>query len=95
MTRSQFRQCLTMLEISCTEAEMQALEAMYCNDTGFNYMALLAELQPPEQTKPMYVERLKELRITNAKRAPEPPAHTIGGDLEAVLIKIKTKVSAA
>ena len=55
-------------------------------------MALLQELQPPEPNKPMYVERLKELRITNDKRPPEPPAHTIANDLQAALYKIKTKV---
>ena len=46
MTRSQFRQCLTMLELNCTDEEMTALEAKFCNDVGFNYLAFLEELEP-------------------------------------------------
>ena len=69
---------------------MQALEAKFCNDTGFNYLAFLEELQPREAPKQMYVERLKELRLTNQKdKAPKSNASV---DLEAILNKIKTKV---
>ena len=90
MTRAQFRQCLTILELHTTEAEMAALEAKFCNDVGFNYLALLNELQPKEPPQMMYEKRLEELRLTNqTKKLPELNA---AGDLEAVLTKIKTKV---
>ena len=79
-----------MLELHLTEAEMQALEAKFCNDTGFNYLAFLAELQPQEPIQLMYVERLKELRATNDKKALKP--RNCASDLEGVLSKIKTKV---
>ncbi len=69
---------------------MQALEAKYVNDVGFNYLGFLADLQPQEPVKPMYVERLKELRLTNEKT--KLPERDPRGDLEAIFLKIKTKV---
>ena len=90
ITRPQFRQCLTILELTCTEAEMAALEARFCNDTGFNYMAFLVELQPQEPIEMMYTKRQGQIRATNQKgRLPEGK---IGRDLESILLKIKTKV---
>lgn len=91
VTKSQFRQCLTMLELHCTEPEMIALEAKFCNDTGFNYLAFLSELMPQEPPQFMYQSRLEEIRKTNLKKTlPELNAQK---DLESVLLKIKTKVS--
>lgn len=91
VTKSQFRQCLTMLELHCTEPEMIALEAKFCNDTGFNYLAFLSELMPQEPPQFMYQSRLEEIRKTNMKKTlPELNAQK---DLESVLLKIKTKVS--
>ena len=80
-----------MLELHCTEAEMQALEAKFCNDTGFNYLSFLEELQPSEKPTLMYLERLKELRMTNQKG--KLPERRPAKDLEGVLTKIKTMVS--
>jgi len=80
-----------MLELHCTEPEMQALEAKFCNDTGFNYIAFLEELQPTEKPQQMYIERLKELRLTNQKDTKVPQRHA-SADLESILTKIKTKV---
>lgn len=79
-----------MLELHCTEPEMIALEAKFCNDTGFNYLAFLAELQPEEPQKFMYETRLEEIRQTNVRKTlPELNAQK---DLENILLKIKTKV---
>ena len=84
-------QALTMLELHTTHDEMAALEAKYCNDTGFNYMTFLSELMPQDPPKLMYLERLKGLRKTNeGKRLPEIDAKQ---DLEDLLLKMKTKVS--
>ncbi len=69
---------------------MQALEAYFCNDTGFNYMQFLQVLQPEEPPKFMYVERLKTLRLANQKN--EMPERNPAGDLDGVITKIKTKV---
>ncbi len=90
VTRAQFRQCMTMVELLLTEDEMLALEAKYVNDSGFNYLHFLQELQPQEPVQPMYVERLKELRRTNEKT--KLPEREPEGDLDAVLLKIKTRV---
>ncbi|KAL4239473.1 hypothetical protein ACF0H5_000288 [Mactra antiquata] len=90
VTKSQFRQCLTMLELHCTEPEMIALEAKFCNDVGFNYLAFLSELQPEAPPQFMYETRLEEIRQTNQRKTlPELNAQK---DLEGVLLKVKTKV---
>ena len=93
MTTAQFRQCLTMLELHCSEPEMIALEAKFCNDTGFNYIAFLEELQPQDPQQFMYEKRLEEIRKTNQRKSlPELNAQK---DLEGVLLKVKTKVCIA
>ena len=90
ITQNQFRQCLTMLELHCTEPEMIALEAKFCNDVGFNYLAFLSELQPEEKPQFMYEARLEDIRKTNARKTlPELNAQR---DLESILLKVKTKV---
>ncbi|KAL5019414.1 hypothetical protein ScPMuIL_005136 [Solemya velum] len=91
VTRSQFRQCLTILELHVTEAEMSALEAKYCNDVGFNYIVFLGELQPQEPPKLMYLQRMEDIRIANEKMS--LPETNTAKDLEGVLMKVKTKVS--
>ena len=79
-----------MLELHATADEMAGLEAKYYNDTGFNYKAFLDDLIPPPPPKFMYLERLKNLRQTNAGKILgeiDPSS-----DLEALLLKIKTTV---
>lgn len=90
VTKTQFRQCLTYLQLHASEEEMKALEAKFCNDMGFNYIAFLQELQPYTPPDFMYEKRLEEVRQTNARtRLPEMAPVS---DLESVLMKIKTKV---
>lgn len=91
ITRTQFRQCLTMLEIPVEEPEMQALESLYSNDYGVDYCKFLADLQPEEDIPFMYVKRMEEVRKTNLKKT--LPEQNAKADLESVLLKIKTKVS--
>ncbi len=79
-----------MLELHITEDEMEALEAKYVNDMGFNYQDFLQDLQPQDPVKPMYEERLMEIRRANEKgKLPERDAED---HLGAILLKIKTKV---
>lgn len=90
VTKTQFRQCLTYLQLNASEEEMKALEAKFCNDMGFNYIAFLQELQPYTPPDFMYEKRLEDVRQTNVRtRLPETDPIS---DLEGVLIKIKTKV---
>ncbi|KAK7507459.1 hypothetical protein BaRGS_00001394 [Batillaria attramentaria] len=91
VTRMKFRQALTMVEIPISEPEMHALEGRFYNDMGVNYLAFLQALQPVDPPEYMYVKRMEEVRATNDKKAlPELYAE---GDLEKILLKIKTKVS--
>ena len=72
---------------------MISLEAKFCNDTGFNYIAFLEELQPQAPQDFMYEKRLEEIRKTNQRKSlPELNAQK---DLEGVLLKVKTKVCTA
>lgn len=90
ISRTQFRQCLTMLEIPLEESEMQSLEALYSNDYGVDYRKFLKDLLPCEPVPFMYIKRMEEIRLANARKAlPEQRAVT---DLESVFLKIKTKV---
>lgn len=91
VTRMKFRQALTMVEIPISEPEMAALEARFCNDVGVNYLAFMQELQPVDPPSHMYVKRMEDVRSTNAKKA-LPELHS-EGDLEKILLKIKSKVS--
>jgi len=90
LSRSRFRQGLTVSELRCTEAEMQALEARFGNDVGVDYLAFLAIVEPTPPPQFRFLERLKELRTTNDK--PPLPELYPADSLEALLQKIKTKV---
>ena len=83
-------QGLTISELHCCEAEMQALEARFGNDTGVDYLAFLDIVEPSPAPPWKFVDRLKELRITNDK--PPLPELYPADSLEALLQKIKTKV---
>ncbi|BFZ03633.1 hypothetical protein BsWGS_06672 [Bradybaena similaris] len=90
ITSSQFRQCFKILEIPVDEQELHALEALYSNDVGINYLKFLADLEPSEPIPFMYIKRIEQLRKINSKKAvPEQKPLT---DLDSVLLKIKTKV---
>ena len=91
VTQNQFRQCLRMLDLNATEAELAAIEAIFCNDVGFNYIAFVSQLQPKETPKFMYQEIQDLLNQTNQQR--RLPERNCMSDLENVLLKIKTKVS--
>lgn len=91
VTRSQFRQCIRMLELNATEEEMKALEAKFCNDVGFDYLTFLNELEPKPAPQMMYITRLEEIRNTNMKK--KLPEQNVADNLEGVLNKVKTKVA--
>ena len=90
LPRGRFRQGLTLSELHCTEAEMQALEARFGNDDGVNYFAFLDVVEPSPVPEWRFVERIKELRTANDK--PPLPELYPADSLEALLQKIKTKV---
>ncbi|XP_075260146.1 uncharacterized protein LOC142351824 isoform X2 [Convolutriloba macropyga] len=68
VSRYQFKQCLAMLDLACTDEEMGALEAKFSDDKGFNYFRFLQELEPPAQFDDKYAERMEELKLVNTMR---------------------------
>lgn len=90
LSRLQFRQALSMAELHVSEEDMQTLEAKFANDDGINYFAFFAEVDPQEPPPFKYPERMKELRIINAKgRLPEINSKK---DFDSLMLKIKTKI---
>jgi len=90
LSRARFRAGLTVSELHCTEAEMQALESRFGNDVGVDYRAFLDIIEPRPTPEFRFLTRLKELRTTNDK--PPLPELYPADSLEALLQKIKTKV---
>jgi len=68
VSRYQFKQCLAMLDLACTEEEMGALEAKFSDDKGFNYFRFLEELEPMDELDDKYKERMVELKLVNTQR---------------------------
>lgn len=92
LSRNKFRQALTVAELHCSDAEMQAIEARFSNDMGVNYFAFLEAIDPEPLVPFMYFKRLKDLRATNDR--PRMPEREPGQNLDDVLLKVKTKVCA-
>ena len=90
LSRARFRAGLTVAELHCAEAEMQALESRFGNDVGVDYFAFLDVVEPTPPPDFRFLVRLKELRTTNDK--PPVPELYPADSLEALLQKIKTKV---
>lgn len=81
---------MTMLDFNVDTAEMDAIDARFSNDEGFNYTAFLEDLDPPVIPEFMYQKRLEEIRLVNAKET--MPEMSSAKDAEAVLDKIRTQV---
>lgn len=67
---------------------MDVIIEKFSDDTGFNYIRFLEELQPSEKTENKYIERLKELNLVNAKEVKD----TGSAGIEYIMDKIKTKI---
>ena len=48
MTKNQFRQCISFLDLNAEEEEKDALEAKYCDQNGFRYIVFLDDVTLPE-----------------------------------------------
>jgi len=88
VTRSQLHQCLTYLSLSGSCEDVDLLCQKFCDDTGFNYLKFLEELQPSEVQEQKYIQRIKQLKIVNT----EKNECTVPKDIADVMQKIKTKV---
>ncbi|PAA77603.1 hypothetical protein BOX15_Mlig010687g4 [Macrostomum lignano] len=89
MSRTQFRQAMTMLGLHCEPEELEAIEARFAVDEGFNYAAFLEDLEPEKPVEFMYGKRLQELRLVQSRgRLPDLRPAT---DADQVLYRIRTK----
>ncbi|CAI9726336.1 Hypothetical predicted protein [Octopus vulgaris] len=92
ITRKQFQQCLSIMNLPFTKAEIDAIEARFSNDIGFNYMTFLYELLSDEYQlcPPRYPTLKKEVfHLSRNKSLQESDANVHEED---VLTKIKNKV---
>lgn len=90
VTRQQFAQALTMLELHTTPAETAALAALFGNDRGVNYRALLEAIAPEPEAAYRYPEFLSTMRRLNAReKLPEKASER---PFEAVLEKLQRRV---
>ena len=48
VTKNQFRQCISFLDLNAEEEEKDALEAKYCDQNGFRYIVFLDDVTLPE-----------------------------------------------
>ena len=60
----------------------------FLDNTGFNYIRFLEELQPSEKCEYKYVERLKELNLVNKGKIKDSGSTAV----KEVMNKIKIKV---
>lgn len=68
VTRSQLHQCLTYLSLSGSCEDVDLLCQRFSDDTGFNYLKFLEELQPSEVQEQKYIQRIKQLKIVNTEK---------------------------
>lgn len=64
----QFRQSMSVLDLSGSEAEMIAVAAKFMNDIGFNYFKFLNELTPRTIEQPKYSKLQQEIVDTNSTK---------------------------
>ena len=91
ITRNHFRQVLARMELPATMQELEAMEARWFDDKGFNYRGFLTDVQPERETQLMYIKRLESLRKLQESRG-KLPEKNVATDLEGVLFKMRSKV---
>jgi hypothetical protein len=64
----QFRQSMSVLDLTASEAEIIAVAAKFMNDIGFNYVKFLNELLPSSIEKPKYSKLQQEIVNTNSTK---------------------------
>lgn len=92
ITQHQFAQCLSMLNLPFTAAELATLKARFADDMGIHYVDFIHELLPNDYKpiEPCYGKLMKEVRDLNERNKTCESDGPL--DLESVLLKVKTKV---
>ena len=62
VTLSQFRQCLSYLDLAASEAELKVMEVKYSDSKGFHYLTFLEHLSPNQPMVDKYSSRMTHLR---------------------------------
>lgn len=88
VTKSQLRQCIAYLCLDCEPDEIDLLYEKFSDNTGFNYLKFLEELQPSEKQEQKYLNRLQQLKLNAQKK--EVINNTV--EISVVMYKIKTIV---
>lgn len=88
VTKSQLRQCMAYLCLDCEPNEIDLVYDKFSDNTGFNYLKFLEELQPSEKQERKYLNRLEQLK--SAANREKVIDGTV--DIEFVMNKVKTKV---
>lgn len=70
VTKNQFRQCLSFLDLNADEDEKEALEAKYCDLNGFRYIVFLDDVALSEAREGKYITQLTRLMELNANKKP-------------------------
>lgn len=91
VTKSQLRQCMAYLCFDCQLDEIDLVYEKFSDDTGFNYLKFLEELQPSEKQEHKYLKRLEELKLVHKNKAVTANREGLR-DIESIMYKIKTKV---
>ena len=87
VTKSQLRQCIAYLCLDCKPDEIDLVYEKFSDNTGFNYLKFLEELQPSEMQEQKYLNRLEQLKLANKEKQIDDTV-----DIEFVMNKVKTKV---
>jgi len=89
VTKSQLRQCMAYLCLDCEPNEVDLVYEKFSDNTGFNYLKFLEELQPSDVQELKYVNRLEQLKLSKTEKGKTVEDYV---DIEFVMNKIKTKV---
>ena len=74
------RQCMAYLCFDCTTDESNIVYEKFKDNTGFNYIKFLEELEPLEKQELKYEKRLKEIKSADKLKV---------GNLLCLLVNLK------
>jgi len=70
VTKNQFRQCISFLDLNADDDEKDALEARYCDQSGFRYIVFLDDVTLPEAREGKYERQLARMMQLNINKKP-------------------------
>ncbi|XP_065652485.1 uncharacterized protein LOC100202524 isoform X2 [Hydra vulgaris] len=96
VTKSQFCQCMTYLNLSFNEEDIDIVYKRFSDAAGFNYIKFLDELQPAEKYEHIYLKRINDLKILDKAKIVEERKDIYNDErkdnIYNVMNKIRSKV---